>query len=457
MKAVIRFLLKQWKKLGILFVACAIGVTGFVGPWPIDQTPQLSTREGQRSIEIAATLGKRVSQLHPSTGLIAGWHGITLAVAEGTPLAGYGDRRGAASTGFRDPLTARGFYLSTGNASVAILCVDLLIIPPEVAALVNAKVRERVPNELPILFTATHTHGGPGAWNDSFLGEIIAGDYNPDVIEALAVSCAEAILGAIEKQEPAMWAWIETEEPAHVSNRTVKGGATDPSLEALVLRKSGKQNDTAVIGIYGAHATCLSHSEMEFHGDYPGMFIRHLESTSEFNFAAFASGAVGSQSPAGEGDGWEKAELIGRNLAVRISSEMANVKWSKQMQLSAATAEFPVAGLQVRLGESTRLAPFMAKQIHPGVSSICALRMDDHVWLGVPYELSCLISVPLRERAKSRGKRLHLTCFAGDYLGYVIPDHLYPDPNIYEARLNFLGPYGGSFTEAMLRAIIDQQ
>jgi hypothetical protein len=196
---------------------------------------------------------------------------------------------------------------------------------------------------------------------------------------------------------------------------------------------------------------------MEFHGDYPGVFVRHLESLSGIDFAAFASGAVGSQSPAGEGDGWEKAESIGRNLALRLSGEIANVEWRTEMELAAAVAEFPVAGLQIRLGESTRLSSFMAKHIHSGESSICALRMDEHVWLGVPYELSCLISVPLRDRAESRGIRLHLTCFSGDYLGYVIPDHLYTDPNLYEARLNFLGPHGGSFTEAMLHTIIDQQ
>lgn len=423
-------------------------VLGLIGPWPIDQSDPIETNAGREALTAASALGRELERRQEPQPFRAGWTSIPFDLPEGTPLAGYGDREGAPSEGTLEPLGVRAFLIETDSRRVVILCSDLLIVPPKVA---NQVLRE-VDDEMVVLFTATHTHGGPGAWDDSFLGEIMAGAYDPDVVRALSNTFVAALRQSVRKVKPAEWGWIETTEPELVRNRTVKDGVTDPTLEALVLRQGDQHG---LIGFYGAHATCLTETEMRFHGDYPGAFIREVESDDRIDFAAFATGVAGSQSPQGQGASErEKADFMAEQLAEGLLSEWEGIEWRNTMDLKAETMAFTAPSLQLRIGNNLRFSSLVMGTLHQGDSAITALRMDEHLWVGIPFELSCMISVPLRELAARENRRLHLTCFSGDYLGYVIPDHLWADGELYEARMNFMGPWGGSFVEAMLKAII---
>ncbi|MEO0414771.1 MAG: neutral/alkaline non-lysosomal ceramidase N-terminal domain-containing protein [Verrucomicrobiota bacterium] len=379
----------------------------------------------------------------------AGWAKVAFDIPIGTPLAGYAYREGAPSEGFRQSLYARSFVLRTAQTQVAIICTDLLIVPPEVAEIVRDILR---PLDITPLFTASHTHGGPGAWDDSFVGELMAGEYDKTIVNRLAQACIASTKLAIDDLAPAEFSWIELAEPDWLYNRTVEGGTTDPALEALLLRR---RDEIGIISMYGAHPTCYSHQTMHFHGDYPGVIIDELEHAAPISLAAFAAGAVGSQNVKEDGKtGQLQAESIGMYLGRKLLLQMDTLDWKSDITLAAENAPFHVTGMQLRVSNRLRTSPTVLRSIHPGRSSLTALRIDDHLWLGVPFELSSMLSQPLRKATADSGWRLHITCFSGDYLGYVIPDHLYPDHNIYEAQMNFMGPHGGSYSSALMQAVI---
>lgn len=69
-----------------------------------------------------------------------------------------------------------------------------------------------------------------------------------------------------------------------------------------IQQKGGRK---AVIGSFGAHATTIGADNMQFSADYPGYWQRKMEQKS-VDLAIFCGGSVGSQSPSGEGNGFEK-------------------------------------------------------------------------------------------------------------------------------------------------------
>ncbi len=62
---------------------------------------------------------------------------------------------------------------------------------------------------------------------------------------------------------------------------------------------------------------------MEISADYPGYWARMIESTSA-DIAVFFAGSVGSQSPVGKGDGFERAKYIGEALADSLIIRVQN-------------------------------------------------------------------------------------------------------------------------------------
>ena len=316
----------------------------------------------------------------------------------------------------------------------------------------------RLNSDLPIfLYTASHTHSGPGGWGDRALEELIAGEYDERAASAIYSAIKDSILVAFEDLQAAEYSWITVQTEEHLRNRTVDGGEVDGTLEALVLRKSGT-GELAMLSLFGAHATCLGDENRELSGDYPGHLVRELEQDQRVSFAAFAAGCVGSHSPRSAGDGEQRAKTLGQALAERLLEEVPTLEYRHEARLTASQWEMPTPELQVRVGRSWRLSPVATGLIHQPGAAFSAFRIDDHLWVGVPFEVSGMLSKPLRSRARSAGfSSLTISSFHKDYLGYLIPDSIYAEGDEYEAQMNFLGPSGGSYFEEVIETFLEKQ
>lgn len=433
------------------------GWTGLVGPWPVDPTMASDHAAARDAVRAASALGTALRPNPERSGeLRAGWAARKFEF-EDWPLAGYGARRGARSIGRRDPLFARCVFLRTEHTAVLLVCADLLLIHPELARQVEKGLAASGASAppWPILFTATHTHCGPGAWGRNWLEQSVTGAHDPEATRRLATVIVECAKIAAADPQPVDWDWLDLEVSDHLRNRVVPDGPVDPALEALVLRRRS-DGARALVALYGAHATCLPASVLEFATDYPGHLVRALEESGELAFAAFASGVVGSHAPAMPGGSKAEPERLGRALAARIVPRLGELALHREADLRAvAETSLPLPPLRVRLNGSLRLATPASRLLHPGKTRLAAFALDEHLWLGLPFELSGMLSPALRARALERGMRLRLSCFCGDYLGYVIPDELYGDHSLYEAQMNFLGPGGGSFAGLLVNGIVD--
>ncbi len=448
---------------GAGFLAAFIGT---VGPWPLDSTPEPEPEA--EALSIVAAEGQGLQSDHASSEVerfSAGWAFEPFAMPDGVPLAGYGARRGAASTGTSpgEVLGARSVTMRSGEGQlVVVVCADLLLVNEPLADAVRADLREIYHELAPVvMFTATHSHSGPGAFGEMALEELIAGRFDPLAFAELRRALSASIRASIESIDAADYAWIDTDATEFLRNRTVKGGEVDGTLEALVIRKTGGGDTTpptAVLALFGAHATCLSDENLLLSGDYPGATVRALEADARIDFAAFAGNCVGSQSTQAEGDGRQRLQLVGEGLAGRLTEALDDLEFRSTARLSVREFELPTPDLQVRIGASWRLSPVATGLIHRPRARLTVMRIDDRLWTGVPFEVSGMLSKPLRERAIQSGlSGLTLSNFSGDYMGYLIPDELYLDGKVYESQMNFLGPSGGTFFVELMRALLESQ
>ncbi len=381
--------------------------------------------------------------------LEAGWASAPLDLRIGEPMAGYGARRGAASEGVAEPLYARALFFRAGGAEAVLVTADVLLVHAGVARETVRLCAAQGLAEKAIYFTATHTHCGPGGWGPNVIEQAVCGKFDAEAVHRLARSLASVIVAARAAAEPAEWTWLEMAAPEHVRNRTVKGGLTDPSFDALAVRQID-DGATGVFAIYGAHATCHGSRQMKFSADYPGALVRHLEGGG-LAFAAFGAGAMGSQSPLGQGDDAERAEGIGTDLSRQLIATLHGAIWRHEVTLATARRDFPLPSVQVRLGQQVRLAAWVTGTMHAQTAPLHLLRFDEHWLAGLPVEFSAMLSAPLRAQAAQSGLHLCVTPFNGDYVGYVLPPAIY-DTDAYEAGMNFLGPWGGEYFVDLIRA-----
>ena len=96
-----------------------------------------------------------------AAGFSAGVGRAEITPPAGTPLGGYGARKGRPSTGAHDPLFAKALVLDDGTTRVAIVTTDLVGTNAEMKRRVSE--RTGIPPER-LLLCASHTHSGPGAY-----------------------------------------------------------------------------------------------------------------------------------------------------------------------------------------------------------------------------------------------------------------------------------------------------
>ena len=407
-------------------MAAILGVT-FLGPWPTYGPVDLATTAYHQEALAAIAASAERSERTASPGrLVAGWAKRPLRVPPGTPLAGYGDRRGKPSSGAHDPITVGALVLGDGADTVAIVASDLLVVTENVAEAVRSAVAERVPLLADdILFNASHTHSGPGAFAPGWLGSQFAGPYDPQVFEAIATTMTAAVVDAYHDLAPARLGQGRVAVPEHVHNRAREGAGVDPDLHVMRLEKEDGSLLTLVS--YAAHATLVRSDNMELSADYPGALVRFLENETG-GTAFFLAGAMGSMGPvAPEGlEGLEAAKAMGRSLAARVLDASRHLSFDDRLDVASVGAEIRMPPLQVRLNRGLRLSPFLLRRLGLNNSAwIQGVRLGRILILGAPADFSGEISVGLKAWAGEKGYDLWVLSFNGDFIGYVSPDRYY--------------------------------
>jgi neutral ceramidase len=455
------------RKILLLFAGtCATFVAlvvTLVGPWPTYKSGYADKAYYQRAI---AAIGQRVPHISPASApgrFQAGWSSCSLTPPVGTPLAGYGDRKGRPSSGVHDELYVKALAVSDGRDNAVIVGSDLLIVPENVAERVRVQVAERTAlTAHDILFTASHNHSGPGAFAPGLASQLFNGPYDPNMPGFLADAFCAAIVAAFESLAPAKLTHGSVDVPEYIRNRERAHAPVDSELSFMLVEQDG--GERCFVVSYSAHPTILGGSNMEFSGEYPGFLMRCIQQQTGAE-AMYLGGAVGSMShraPAGA-DPFARSQAMGEALARKVL-EAAEQAPPFQNEIDVASVGIPIQlpPYQMRINAKWRVSKFLLPILGVDTDAwMQALRIGDMVLVGTPADYCGEISVKLKSWAEERSNDLWVLSFNGDYVGYISPDAYYNDLEEngglgYErGTMSWIGPDQEALSIGLIRTMVD--
>jgi neutral ceramidase len=406
-----------------------------------------STVERMRHILNAAPQAAP-AELHIGVGKA----GITPPV--GIPLAGYGGRKGAPSTGVHDSLFVRVVALESGGQQAYIVGYDALLLHPSVARRLEKKIKTKLNVSADrILYTATHTHSGPGGWGETWVDQQFAGPQDSIVATIFIDSTIAAVQRAILNRQPGSFSSSSIDAPRYIRNRLIGDeGLVDDDLVYAMFQRNNKP--AGLFATYSAHATVMSERNMDMSGDYPGYFERAIE--SEFgSVAMFAAAGLGSHSYRGEGKGFVRAEFIGRGLADSVKAHYNTAQSHSDVALRAFRIPIDLAKMQIRLTQKICLAPWLAKKLmKPEQAYLQIIALNDFIIIGSPGEFSGELALRIKQAALEAGKNVTVTSFNGCYIGYVTPSEYYVMDEYETKLMSWFGGYTGDYLTDLMQQIV---
>jgi neutral ceramidase len=362
------------------------------------------------------------------------------------PLAGYGDRKGKPSTGIHDSIFVKAVAIRSGGRTIVFIGADLLIMPPTIADSVAAMLSEKGITRDQLFFSATHTHSSLGGWGPGFIGEQFAGKENKNLEKWLAIQIANVIALSLSDLRPASVGSGTFNAGRYTNNRLIgEAGTKNDDFSFICIEQDGRKK--AVIGSFSAHATTLGDENMEISADYPGYWERRVEKSTK-GLALFCAGSVGSQSPAGEGSGFERSKLIGEALADSLILHLKETRLIHKAPFSAMSLKISLPDYHLRITTKINLASFLSRKLMPSPENVYlqVARIGDMIWITTPSDFSGEYALQIKNALAVNGFRANVASFNGNYVGYIIPaKYFYLDE--YESRLmGWFGPNMGEYT-----------
>ncbi len=372
-----------------------------------------------------------------------------------TPLAGYGARKGKPATGVHDSVFVKAAALKINNKTFVIVGADLLIMPPNIIDEVTLLLAQKGIQRHQVFYSASHSHSSLGGWGPGFIGEQFAGKENKNISKWMVLQISKAVTAAIADLHPARIGTGNFSAANFTRNRlSGESGTKNSDFIFVSIEQFGRKK--AVIGSFSAHSTTLGDENMQFSADYPGYWERKMEQTS-VDIAIFCGGSVGSQSPSGEGKGFDKPRLIGESLADSLNLHLPKVQMNDQVTLSALSLKMFLPEYHIRATTKLNLSTWLSEKLMPVPQNVYlqTLRIGNLIWITTPCDFSGEYALQIKNGLAAKGFSANVTSFNGSYVGYIIPGrYFYLDE--YEPKImGWFGPNMGEYTVQLIRQMTD--
>lgn len=365
---------------------------------------------------------------------------------EGVPLAGYGSRKGKPATGVHDSVFVKAIAIKSGESLVIGVTGGILIMPPNVIDLVEKELPQWGLSRDQIFFSATHTHSGIGGWGPGLIGGQFAGAFQPEIVDWLVRQIITAIRQAVDDLQPAEMGYGSFKAAAFTRNRLVgKLGTINDDFDFIRFRQaSGKE---AVIGIFSAHTTVMGADNLEISGDYAGYWERKTELETGA-MALFFAGSMGSQSPVGEGRGFDRAQYIGESLADSLLKYYHTTEFCAAPKFAAISLKMDLPDYSIRITPKIGLSSSISQKMMPFPMNVYlqAVRFNDLIWITTPADFSGEYGRDIKNTLAAEGFHATVTGFNGTYVGYVIPGKYYYIDGYEPKTMGWFGPTMGDYT-----------
>jgi neutral ceramidase len=368
-------------------------------------------------------------------------------------MAGYAPRESFSAV--HDSLYARILSVRAGELAISFVNIDLLLFPPVLRARLTEKL-DSAGIKQQLYLGATHTHNGIGGWDDSFVGRWSLGKFDEHWVETTANALTNTFKGIVTK--PSRIRYWQSDASEMVENRVDReNGRTDGMLRGIEIIRS--DSTKAILCTFSAHPTSIGPASRDLSADYPGALTLDLE--SKFDFAMFMAGMVGSHRFAWlPKTDYEFIDVVTPLLSEKIAARQSD-PFVDEPQISFLSVPIAFGPSQLRITDNWRVRDWMFRSmLRPLGGNVVMAEIGNIVFVGLPCDFSGEIySVErLDSLARSKGKRLVVTSFNGDYNGYITLDRHYDVSRAEEIRtLNWVGPGYGDYFNSILKSLIERK
>jgi neutral ceramidase len=349
------------------------------------------------------------------------------------PVIGGFPRWRWAAEGVLDPVTARAVVLGEQGVRVALVSVEILLIPEALEEAVRARLTDLKLDAL--VLSATHTHAGPGGYWDSLVGGRAAtGPYDPAAFARLVDDLVAVVRSANAATGPASLSVQSGDVGGLVRNRN-GGRVGGRLLVARLTRPSGEP--VAELVRFTAHPTFLGKSNRLISGDWPGRLL----ASGVRGPRLFFQGSIGDQSVrlppgavrTGEAEHAAYARLLDDSINV-----LATGPADASPRLAAARARVDLPRLAPGavphlLWPATRT---LLGGVLPSRATVTAIRLGPVLLVATPAEATETVGIHWRLVAGADSATLSLS---NGYVGYVVTEEEF-GAGISETGRTYYGP-----------------
>lgn len=393
--------------------------------------------------------------------------------ARRVPMAGYSARLGRASRGVHDPIHCRAVAVGDAANRAAIVSCDLVTVSAALRRKVIAKLYGTPYGDANLLLCATHSHSGPGGYDQNPVFQAaLFGRYNDGFTELLATKIAQAVLEAEASREPASMRVAEAELPGVVKNRRYaqdynevtrrvkdqgpSSGLIDPTLTVIRFDRADG-SPMAALFHFAAHATILGPDNMLISAEWPGVAASRVEAAFPGAAALFLNGAEGDQTPLALNDGadsWTWMERIGTQVADAAIAALDAAAPAPAAPVGCAIMRESIPGpgrvLNIPLSARATHALFPALRLQ-------AVRLGDLALLAVPVEMTAAPGKQLRDSAVRPGVTHPLVVgLANDFYWYCAGPDEFDAGSSYEPGNTIFGKKEAGIVIQAQMKLLDQ-
>lgn len=419
---------------------------------PIDHTPYVQKDFYGRMQENLAALDTFPVRPAPR-GFSAGYAKVNITPAYATSMAGSGLRR-LHFEGVHDSIYVRSMVIGNGAVRVALVSLDMLLVPPEVNRRLETRLKEIGFDISNTYLSATHTHSSIGNWGRGLSGYLYSGPFDDALVNGLTEKILLSIQHAEHNMMPAKLYTGNIPVTGMLYNRVAReAGGIDSLLRVVEIHR--EDSTRLLLASFTGHATCDVSGSLELSRDYPGVFVDAVEENG-YAFAMFMAGAVGSHGCKGVERGMNMVSSVGQRLAETFLGAPDRLRVVSDSSIVMLSTPLELGEPQFRISKDWRVRPWLFRKAFGTYEPrLTALRIGDVVMMGTPCDFSGELTGPIDSLASAKGLHAMVTSFNGNYIGYITEDRWY-DVDHYETRLmNWYGPGNGDYVSQSLMQMIE--
>jgi neutral ceramidase len=271
------------------------------------------------------------------------------------PMYGYGNRKDNLQ-GIHDSLYVRTLLFSDGHQTVAMIATDICEYQQDFSDYALPRIADEtgIPEDH-LMFTATHTHGGPVISLNEKQPEHVRTNSEWTLNQIIqCVQDAKANLQPARMGQGTGEAWVAMNRRARSADGEIVLGVnpTGPVDRSVgVIRVDALDGTPIAAGInFAVHGTVMSGKNYQITGDLPGIAEQYVEKTIGHGvIAPFYNGCSGDNNPIYHnverfGTKIGEATILGQILGEEVVRVYNNVTMSDRAIIKAAADNFEIPG-----------------------------------------------------------------------------------------------------------------